>query len=80
MFKVKRREGGRSSETREVGVRFCNSHFNESLFICKNPAYFVHIHTADKRILCKNQMYFYSFVLLCKCKAYDSDNMPVEIS
>lgn len=36
MFKVERRKGGGcSSETKEVGVRFCNSHFNESLFICK---------------------------------------------
>lgn len=37
-------------------------------------------HTADKWVLCNNQMPFDSFVLLWKCKACNSGNVPEEES
>lgn len=40
----------------------------------------MHIHITDKWVLCKNQLPFDSFVLHWKCKAYDSGNVPEEIS
>lgn len=76
MFKVERRKGEAVAVRQEVGVILCNSYFHKSF----NLAYFVHIHTTDKRVLCKKQMPFSSFVLPCKCKAYDSGNVPEEIS